>query len=145
MSLFVNLNEEEAREMKEILIDEGCIGFVNEGSNNMGLLKIAQRNFAQVIGNIDDKKYPQEYRESFGLPLWFYLENSVDEAKDKILSGINKDKYELPSVEERQKLTMSIRDRIVKALQTDMSGYDAKIHGDYNENVAWNIVEEFCK
>lgn len=110
----------------------------------MEIHKIAQKKFTKTVGNINQEEYPQEFRNAFYLPLYFYLENSVEEATQKILSGACKDNYIMPEQSVQKELVKSIKDKIVRALQTDMSGFDAKIHGDYDENMAWNIIEEFC-
>ena len=67
-------------------------------------IQIAQAKLYDVLQGIDENKYSQIHKNARTISLFFYIENSVEEARRKLLSGVNKNNYAMPPKEERQKL-----------------------------------------
>lgn len=67
---------------------------------------IAKQNFHTVVKTMENYKQeePQKFRNAFSLPLFFYMQNSVEEATQKILNGTSRDNYIMPPKEERLKI-----------------------------------------
>ena len=67
-------------------------------------LQIAQAKLYDVLQGIDENKYPGIHKNARTISLFFYIENSVEEARQKLLSGVNKNNYTMPPKKERQRL-----------------------------------------
>ena len=65
-------------------------------------LDIARRKHNEVINKIDKKS--NSYQNALNMPLAFYLENTVEEAINKLNNGICEKAYTVPSNEVLQSL-----------------------------------------
>ena len=72
---------------------------------SVNALQIAHEKLYDVLQDIDENKYPQIHKNARTITLFFYIENSVEEARQKLLSGANKNNYTMPPKEERARTT----------------------------------------
>lgn len=64
-------------------------------------IHIAQQKQYKVLSGIVD---PQIRKNASHLPLIFYMEHTVEEARQKLLNGTNRDTYTMPPKEEWEKI-----------------------------------------
>ncbi len=78
----------------------------------MNGVRIAQQNFHTVVKTMENYKQeePQKYRNAFSLPLFFYIQNSVEESTQKILNGMNRENYIMPPKEEMLKILRALKE-----------------------------------
>lgn len=67
-------------------------------------IEIAQKKLREVLSGIDEVQNPKVYRNAYSMPLFFYMENSIKEAREKLLNGAEKDSYKMPDKETRKKI-----------------------------------------
>lgn len=94
------------------------------------------KKFTKVLKNLDRVEHAQERRNAYKMPVFFFLENTVEEATEKLLNGFSKKDYKIPSKEQREE----IRNREMKKALLE---YETERVSEHNSLI--NTITEDCK
>lgn len=81
----------------------------------MDLHEYATKKFMKVIEGIEQKEHSQAYRNAFKIPMFFFLENSITEAREKLINGFCGADYKMPTAEEKK----AVREREKRNMETE--------------------------
>lgn len=80
-------------------------------------IEIAQKKLREVLNGIDEVQHPKVYRNAYNMPLFFYMENSIEEAREKLLNGTEKDGYKMPDKETQKKIIKREREAEIERIK----------------------------